>query len=155
MSKIKKKGNIIAIVKEYYWIAIIPFFIYGLISSIESKDDINQHQTETFGTVYRSSPIAKHYSKRSYKYKFNYNTKTHFGSSVHYQSENIKIGSFYKVEFSKENPNHNRMIFDIEYLQKIKFDDFRKAFDPIYVSKNLELKKRIEDVIESYEIETN
>jgi hypothetical protein len=87
---------------------------------------------ETFGTTQKSFRIRKQYSKR--KYKFNYNNRTYIGSSTSYESENIKISSFYKVKFSKENPNQNRMLFEIEYLKKIKFDDYGKASDTIYVS---------------------
>jgi hypothetical protein len=151
----KPKKNIITIIKAYYWIAVIPLFIYGLISAIESKQDIDQHQTETFGLVYNSKPISKQNSRRNYMYKFSFKNKAYSGSSSAYLSENVKIGSFYKVEFSNKNPDHSRMLFDLEYLQKFKFDNLGNVTDTIYAEKNEELYNQMNSVIKDYEIKTN
>lgn len=129
--------------------------MYGLISSLESKQDINENQYESFGMVYTSLPIAKQFSKRRYKYKFYFKNKEYSGSSVAYISEHIIMGSFYKVEFSDENPEHSRILFDLEYLQKLKFDNFGNVTDTIYVTKHQELKNQINDSIEKYEFEIN
>ena len=143
------------IIKTYWWLAVLPLFIYGVISSITSKHDINQNQTDTFGEVQSSSPILRQPSKRSYKYTFIFKNKTYSGTSAEYLSKRIAIGDFYKVEFSNKNPEHSRMLFNVEYIQDFKYDNFGKVTDTIYIEKNHELKQRMNDLMEQAEFKTN
>jgi len=142
-------------VTEYYWIGIIPFFIYGLIGVMESKEDIKQNKTLTYGMVYGSRSIYKQYSKRNYKYEFYYNGKKYTGTSTAYNSENVQNGNFYKVEFSDKNPEHSRMNFESEYVKKLKTDESGKVLDTIYVLKGQEFRNEMKDLIEKYEFKTD
>ena len=139
-------------ISEYYWIAGIPFLIWGFILVMEEKQDIKQNGTETFGMVYGSNSIYKQYSKRNYKYEFFYNGKKYTGSSTAYNSENVENGNFYKVEFSDKNPEHSRMIFELEYVREIKTKDNGKV-DTTYVQKNQKLRNEMKKRIEKYKIE--
>jgi len=139
-------------VSEYYWIAIIPFFIYGLIGVLESKEDIKQNKTLTFGMVYGSKSIYKQYSKRNYKYEFHYNGKKYTGTSTAYSSENVRNGNFYKVEFSDKNPEHSRMLFESEYVREIKTNVNGKV-DTRYVMKDQKLRNEMKNRIGKYKIE--
>lgn len=139
-------------ISEYYWIAGIPFLIWGFILAVESKEDINQNQKETFGTVYGSRPIYKQYSKRNYKYEFYYGGKKYTGTSIGYDSEDIEYGNFYKVEFSDKNPEHSRMNFDLEYVREIKTNENGKV-DTTYVPKDQKLRNKMKERLEKFKIE--
>ncbi|MCQ0111218.1 hypothetical protein [Zhouia amylolytica] len=139
-------------ISEYYWIAGIPFLIWGLILVIEQKQDIKQNGTETFGMVYGSKTIYKQYSKRNYKYKFYYNGKKYTGTSTAYNSENVENGNFYKVEFSDKNPEHSRMNFDLEYVREIKINENGKV-DTTYVPKEQKLRNEMKERLEKFKIE--
>lgn len=139
-------------ISEYYWIAGIPFLIWGLILVMEEKQDIKQNGTETFGMVYGSTSIYKKYSKRNYKYEFYYNGKKYTGTSTAYNSENVENGNFYKVEFSDKNPEHSRMNFDLEYVREIKTNEDGKV-DTMYVPKEQKLRNEMKSRIEKYKIE--
>ncbi|SFS96572.1 hypothetical protein SAMN04487906_2381 [Zhouia amylolytica] len=139
-------------ISEYYWIAGIPFLIWGLILVIEQKQDVKQNGTETFGMVYGSKSIYKQYSKRSYKYKFYYNGKKYTGTSTAYNSENVENGNFYKVEFSDKNPEHSRMNFDLEYVREIKINENGKV-DTTYVPKEQKLRNEMKERLEKFKIE--
>tara|TARA_R110002051_G_scaffold192097_1_gene260676 strand:+ start:365 stop:841 length:477 start_codon:yes stop_codon:yes gene_type:complete len=139
-------------ISEYYWIAGIPFLIWGFILVMEEKQDMKQNETETFGMVYGSKSIYKKYSKRNYKYEFYYNGKKYTGTSTAYNSENVENGSFYKVEFSDKNPEHSRMIFDLEYVREIKTNENGKV-DTTYVPKEQKLRNEMKKRIEKYKIE--
>lgn len=130
------------IISEYYWIAGIPFLVWGFMLAMESKEDINRNQKETYGMVYGSRSIYKQYSKRNYKYEFYYNGKKYTGTSTAYNSENVKNGNFYKVEFSDKNPEHSRMIFDLEYIREIKTNENGKV-DTTHVPKNQKLRNEM------------
>ena len=139
-------------ISEYYWIAGIPFLLWGFIIASESKEDINRNQNETYGMVYGSGTIYKQYSKRNYKYEFYYNGKKYTGTSTAYNSENVKNGNFYKVEFSYKNPEHSRMNFELEYIREIKTNQNGKV-DTIYVPKDQKLRNETKNRIEKYKIE--
>ncbi len=135
-------------ISEYYWIVGIPFLFWGFFMVMTKKEDIKQNKTETFGMVYGSTPIYKQYSKRNYRYEFYYKSRKYTGTSTAYNSKNVENGNFYKVEFSDKNPEHSRMIFDVEYVQELKTDESGKVIDTMYISKdqkmNNDIKKRIE-----------
>jgi len=139
-------------ISEYYWIAGIPFLIWGFILAMESKEDINRNQNETYGMVYGARPIYKQYSKRNYKYEFYYNGKKYTGTSTAYNSKNVENGNFYKVEFSDKNPEHSRMNFDLEYVREIKTNENGKV-DTTYVQKDQKLRNEIKERLEKYRIE--
>lgn len=139
-------------ISEYYWIAGIPFLIWGLILVMEEKQDIKQNGTETFGMVYGSKSIYKQYSKRNYKYEFYYNGKKYTGTSTAYNSENVENGNFYKVEFSDKNPEHSRMNFDLEYVREIKTNEDGKV-DTTYVPKDQKLRNEMKERLEKYKFE--
>ena len=139
-------------ISEYYWIAGIPFLIWGFILAMESKEDINRNEKETYGMVYGARPIYKQYSKRNYKYEFYYNGKKYTGTSTAYNSENVENGNFYKVEFSDKNPEHSRMIFDLEYVREIKTNENGKV-DTTYVPKDQKLRNKMKKRLENYKIE--
>ena len=139
-------------ISEYYWIAGIPFLIWAIILVMEEKQDIKQNGIETFGMVYGSKSIYKQYSKRNYKYVFYYNGKKYTGTSTAYNSENVENGNFYKIEFSDKNPEHSRMIFDLEYVREIKTNDNKKV-DTTYVPKDQKLRNEMKKRIEKYKIE--
>ncbi|MFI1745536.1 hypothetical protein [Thalassobellus sediminis] len=136
---------------EYYWIAGIPFLIWAFILVMEEKQDIKQNGIETFGMIYGSKSVYKQYSKRNYKYEFYYDGKKYTGTSTAYNSENVKNGNFYKVEFSDKNPEHSRMIFDLEYVREIKTNDNGKV-DTTYVQKDQKLRNEMKKRIEKYKI---
>lgn len=140
-------------ISEYYWIAGIPFLIWGFILVMEEKQDIKQNGNETFGMVYGSKPIYKQYSKRNYKYEFYYNGKKYTGTSTAYSSENVRNGNFYKIEFSDKNPEHSRMLFESEYVQKFITDENGKVTDTIFELKGQELRNEIKERLEKYRIE--
>ena len=139
-------------ISEYYWIAGIPFLIWGLILVMKKKQDIKQNATETFGMVYGSKSIFKQYSKRNYKYEFYYNGKRYTGTSTAYNSENVENGNFYKVEFSDKNPEHSRMNFDLEYVREIETNENGKV-DTTYVLKEQKLRNEMKNRIEKYKIQ--
>ncbi|KJD31051.1 hypothetical protein PK35_16820 [Tamlana nanhaiensis] len=139
-------------ISEYYWIAGIPFLIWGLILVVEEKQDIKQNGTETFGMVYGSKSIYKQYSKRNYKYEFYYNGKKYTGTSTAYNSENVENGNFYKVEFSDKNPEHSQMNFDLEYVREIKTNENGKV-DTTYVPKDQKLRNKMKERLEKFKIE--
>lgn len=139
-------------ISEYYWIAGIPFLIWGLILVMEEKQDIKQNGTETFGMVYGSKSIYKQYSKRNYKYEFYYNGKKYTGTSTAYNSENVENGNFYKVEFSDKNPEHSRMNFDLTYVREIKTNEDGKV-DTTFVPKDQKLRKEMKERLEKYKFE--
>ena len=134
---------------EYYWIAGIPFLIWGFILVMEEKQDIKHNGIETFGMVYGSKSIYKQYSKRNYKYEFYHNGKKYTGTSTAYNSENVKNGNFYKVEFSDKNPEHSLMNFDLEYVREIKTNENGKV-DTTYVLKDQKLRNEMKNRIEKY-----
>jgi hypothetical protein len=105
----------------------------------------------TVGIVYDSKQIHKQYSKRRYKYKFHYEENIYYGSSVAYITEGVQNGKFYKIAFSSKNPEHSKMIFDFEYVQKIIYDNNRTITDTTYVMKNQEFQNKINNVIKTYE----
>ncbi|MDO7171909.1 hypothetical protein [Mariniflexile sp. AS56] len=142
-------------ISEYYWIAGIPFFIFAIIGVMESKEDIKQNKTLTYGMVYGSTSIYKKYSKRNYKYEFYNNGKKYTGTSTAYSSKNIRNGNFYKVEFSDKNPEHSRMIFESEYERKIGTNKKDKVTDTIFVLKGGKFKNEMKDLIEKYEFKTD
>ena len=139
-------------ISEYYRIAGIPFLIWGFILVMEEKQDIKQNGTEAFGMVYGSKSIYKQYSKRNYKYEFHYNGKKYTGTSTAYNTENVENGNFYKVEFSDKNPEHSKMIFDLEYVREIKINDNGKV-DTTNVPKDQRLRNEMKKRIEKYKIE--
>ena len=147
--------NIISLVKEYYWIAGIPFLVFGFILTMNNKEDINQNQTETYGMIYDSTPIYKKYSKRIYKYEFYYKSKKYTGTSTAYISKNVENGNFYKVEFSDKNPENSRMNFDSEYVREFKTNENGKVTDTIFVLKGQEMRNEIKELIEKYEYKTD
>lgn len=150
MSK-KHYIKIKAFISKYYWVAGMPFIIWGLLRSLQKEEAITQNKTETFGMVYSSTPIYKQYSKRNYKYEFYYNGKKYTGSSSAYNSKTIENGNFYKVEFSEKNPEYNRMIFDLEYIRQIHTNANGKL-DTIYIQKSEKFKDAIKKRIEKYKI---
>ena len=119
---------------------------------MEEKQDIKQNGTETFGMVYGSKSIYKQYSKRNYKYEFYYNGKRYTGTSTAYNTENVENGNFYKVELSDKNPEHSKMIFDLEYVREIKTNVNGKV-DTTYVRKDHKLRNEMKKQIEKYKIE--
>ncbi|MAB47718.1 MAG: hypothetical protein CMC05_03720 [Flavobacteriaceae bacterium] len=139
-------------ISEYYWIAGIPFLIWGFILVLEEKQDIKHNRTETYGMVYGSKSIYKQYSKRNYKYEFYHKGKKYTGTSTAYNSENVENGNFYKVEFSDKNPEHSRMNFDLEYVREIKINENGKV-DTTYVPKNQKMRNEMNNRIEKYKIE--
>ncbi len=153
MSLIKKYFIAKKLVQEYYWIVGIPFLLLGIFLVMAEDEDINRNQNETYGMVYGSTPIHKQHSKRHYNYEFFYSGRKFTGSSVGNISDNIKKGSFYKVEFSDQNPAHSRMIFDLEYVRQFKTDNSGKVTDTIYIVKNQVLKNEIKNRLEKYKIE--
>ena len=155
MNLSEKFIKIKSLIVEYYWIAIIPFFIYGLIGVLENKEDIKKNKTLTYGMVYGSKPIYKKYSKRNYKYEFYYNGKKYTGTSTAYNSKNVQNGNFYKVEFSDKNPEHSQMNFDSEYVRELKTDENGGATDTIFVLKDQEMRNEIKGLIEKYEYKTD
>lgn len=140
------------LISEYYWVAATPLMIWGVILAIVEKEDIKQNQIETFGMVYNSKYIHKQYSKRGYKYEFFYKGKKYTGISTAYISENVKIGSFYKVEFSDKNPEHNQMVFDLEYVMQIKTNE-KGEVDTTYIPKSQKSYNDMKKQIEQYKIE--
>jgi len=141
-------------ISEYYWIAGIPFMIWVFILVMAEKEDIKQNRTETFGMVYGSKSNYKQYSKRNYKYEFYYNGKKYTGTSTAYNSENIENGNFYKVEFSDKNPEHSRMIFDLEYVRQFKTDENGKVIDTTYILKEQKLRNELKKRIEKYKLDS-
>ena len=152
MSLSEKYIKIKEFISEYYWIAGIPFLILGFTLAMESKEDINRNQKETYGMVYGSRPIYKQYSKRNYKYEFYYKGKRYTGTSSGYITENIENGNFYKVEFSDKKPEHNRINFDLEYVREIKTNENGKV-DTAYVPKDQKLRNQINEQLEKFEVE--
>lgn len=140
-------------ISEYYWVAGIPFLIWGFFLVMTEKEDINWNQTKTYGVVYGATPMYKQYSKRNYKYEFYYNGKKYTGTSIAYNSKNVKNGNFYKVEFSDKNPEHSRMIFDLEYVRQLKTDGSGKVIDTMYVPKDQKLRNEMKKRIKKYKIE--
>lgn len=122
---------------------VVPLLIWGYILGVEEREDIKQNGAETFGMVYESRPIYKKFSKRNYRYEFYYQNKKYTGTSTGYISDNIENGNYYKVVFSSKNPEHSRMIFDLEYIQEIKTDKNGKIIDTIYIPKNQKIKEEI------------
>ncbi|MDJ0645732.1 MAG: hypothetical protein QNJ57_07050 [Flavobacteriaceae bacterium] len=135
-------------ITEYYWIATIPFLIWGLMEAMAKDQIIDGNKAETFGKVYGSRPINKKYSKRNYQYEFYYNGIKYTGNSSAYISKNVQNGNFYKVEFSYKNPKHSRMIFELEYVQKIMTDTEGKVIDTVYVSRKEEFRNEIKSLID-------
>ncbi|WP_299126292.1 hypothetical protein [uncultured Winogradskyella sp.] len=152
MNLTEKYIKIKEFISEYYWIAGIPFLLWGFILAMESKEDINRNQNKTYGMVYGSRPIYKQYSKRNYKYEFYYKGKKYTGTSTAYNSENVENGNFYKVEFSDKNPEHSRMNFELEYIREIKTNENGKV-DTTYVPKDQKLQNEMKNRIEKYKIE--
>nr|WP_321222402.1 hypothetical protein [uncultured Psychroserpens sp.] len=155
MSRTTQTAKLTTFITSYYWIAVIPLFIYGLIAALKNKQDIDQNQTITFGVIYNSTAIVKQYSKRRYKYEFSHNNKVYYGTAAAYITDGIRIGNFYKVEFSHEDPHHNRLLFDVEYSQKLIIDNSGKVTDTLYIEKTQELHHKMNTIIDKYELKTN
>ncbi|MDO5969074.1 hypothetical protein Q4Q35_04570 [Flavivirga aquimarina] len=151
--------NIYKFIKEYYYIILSPFVIIGFFlayfnNQIE-KEDIKENLNITYGKIYGSSSIYKKYSKRNFRYEFTFRGKLYTGTSTGYITDGVKEGGIYKVEFSKEDPKHNRMIFDVEYEQKLIFDQNGQITDTTYVHKGQKIQNKIKEIIEEYEFKTN
>lgn len=153
MSLTKKYFIAKKVIQEYYWVVGIPLIFLGIFLVIAEDDDINRNKYETYGKVYGSTPIHKQYSKRHYNYEFSHKGKKFTGSSIGYISDNIKEGSFYKVELSDQNPTNSRMIFDLEYIRQFKMDNNGKVTDTIYIPRNELMKNEIKNRLENYKIE--
>ncbi|WP_396632044.1 hypothetical protein [Maribacter sp. R86514] len=109
----------VQVIRDYYWIALIPIALWALLKNISEEKDIEQNLTESYGEIYNSTSVYKKASKNSYKYKFEYNGIEYFGSSIGSWLDGISVGKIYKVEFSSKNPQHSQMNFEIEYSKKI------------------------------------
>ena len=153
MNLTEKYLKIKEFISEYYWIAGIPLLIWGFTLAMNEKEDINLNETETYGMVYGSKSIHKQYSKRNYKYEFHYNGKNYTGTSTAYNSDNVQNGNYYKIEFSNKNPAHSRMIFELEYVQRLKTDENGKVIDTIFLLKDQVLRNEIKERIAKYKIE--
>jgi len=129
--------------------------IWLFITGNDEREDITENYKETYGMVYGSSYIHKQYSRRRYRYRFYHNGKTYKGSSTGYKSLNIQNGNFYKIEFSDQNPEHSRMIFETEYLQIIGSNKIDNEVDTLYVIKKLKLQNEMNELIESYKFITD
>ena len=126
LPKIKK------LVSEYYGILIISVLIWYAIESLNENSAIDQNKTETYGMVYRSQAIYKQQSKRNYLYEFKINGIKYLGSSPGYGSQDIQVGHWYKVEFSENDPEKNRMNFKLEYYPILVNDSLGKVVDTIF-----------------------
>jgi len=121
-----------SIILKYYWVAVIPLAILGFFAAVVEDHEIKKHPATTYGTVYFTRPVYKKPSKRYYDYEFVYKGTVYRGSSMEYLSENIDNGKIYKVEFSDQNPKHNRMVFDMEYSMQLK-PNGAGMFDTTYI----------------------
>ncbi len=109
----------VQLIRDYYWIALIPIVLWALLESIIDEKDIEQNFAESYGEIYNSTSVYKKASKNNYRYKFKYNGVEYFGSSIGSWLDGISVGKIYKVEFSSKDPQHSRMNFEIEYSKKI------------------------------------
>lgn len=134
-------------IKKYYWIAGIPLLVFGFFASESEKHEIKQHRSETYGTVYFTRPVYNKPSKRYYDYEFTYNGSIYRGSSMEYLSKKIGNGKIYIVEFSNQNPKHNRMIFETEYSMQIHSNPSGKI-DTIFIPTD-ELNRKIPTYIKN------
>ncbi|MDO5979334.1 hypothetical protein [Flavivirga spongiicola] len=151
--------NLYQFIKEYYYFILSPFiivvfFLVYFNNQIE-KDDIKENLTMTYGKIYGSSNIYKKYSKRNFRYKFTFDGKIYTGTSTGYITDGVKEGKIYKVEFSKENPRHNRMIFDIEYEQRLILDQKGQVADTSYVQVGQKFRNKMKEIVEEYKFKTD
>lgn len=130
-----------SIIQRYYWVAGIPLVILGFFAAVVEDHEIENHQAKTYGTVYFTRPVYKKPSKRYYDYEFVYKGTVYYGSSMEYLSKNIDNGKIYIVEFSDQNPKHNRIVFDLEYSMQLKPND-AGMFDTTYIPTE-QLKRNI------------
>ncbi|WP_422348928.1 hypothetical protein [Flagellimonas sp.] len=122
---------------------------------MEEKAAIDNNLTTTIGKVIRSNPVSNQHSKRRYQYEFYVNGKKHAGSSIGHLSDWIENGNFYQVEYSSENPESSRMIFEIEFVQEIKTQENGIKVDTLYVPKDLKIKKELNSAVEKLRYKTN
>ncbi|BAO56778.1 hypothetical protein [Nonlabens marinus] len=148
-SKIKE------LISKFYWVLIIPFFIWGLFFHLKEEQDFDYNQAYAYGVVTRFNSIHKQHSKRNYHYYFQINGNNYTGTSVGYHSQNIEIGNWYKIKYSAIDPENSRMIFDQRYYPKYEKDSLGKVVDTTFSIEeslnkdSLDLRiKRIKSVID-------
>ena len=140
---------------KYWYVLFVPIMIYGLIKFLEEKQDIENNKEVGYGKIYRSRQIPNKWSKRKFDFEFVVGNKKYKGTNNGYISDGIEVGNFYQVEYSKKNPEHNRMDFKTEYFQKIQKDEFGNM-DTIYVPESEykpQLPKEIENRIKKIKSE--
>ena len=121
--------------------------IYGILKFLEEKRDIESNKAIGYGKIYRSRHYPKKWSKRKFDFEFRVGNKKYKGTNSGYPSDGIEVGNFYLVEYSRENPEHNRMIFKTEYFQQIEINSVGKI-DTTYVTES-EYKPELTDEIEN------
>ena len=138
-------------IKKYYWIVGIPLFIWGFILTEEGDNDIDNNLKTNFGQVYTSYSVKNQPTKKTYKYKYSFKGKKFSGSEIEHITKGVKIGAFYKIEYSIKNPENSRMLFDREYLQRINIDSLTGLIDTIYLDKNHKIRKQLNKKFDSLE----
>nr|WP_042291521.1 hypothetical protein [Nonlabens ulvanivorans] len=138
-------------IKNYYWLLVIPIFVFFYVESLQEERELNKLYKYTYAQVIHSSPVYKKYSKRSYHYEFFVEGKKYVGSSSAYISDDIKIGNFYQVKFASNNPSNNKIDFITQYYQIISgFESDKIDTSYIEVSKykvdSVDLKNRLNRV---------
>ncbi len=128
--------NFVQYLEKYSWIIGVVILSYGLWVVVQVKWELQTNKSETYGVIYGTTPIFRgRFNKSLYKYEFSYKGKKYFGTSAKHSAERLQNGSFFRVEFSKENPNNNEIFFDIEYVRKIEHNKNEKITDTTYIPK--------------------
>lgn len=120
-----------------YWYYFASPFVMGFIviyfsNAQDDKKELEENLKTTIGKVYRYSYVPKK-SKKVYYYEFQLNGKKYKGNTTGYRSDGVSIGKYYRVEYSKINPDNNRMNFDFEFIVNYERDSIGNIIDTNYI----------------------
>ena len=128
--------------KILYFLTFSCFVTYLILEGIDKENEISENYSFTYGKIYRKN---KNWTRRNcssdYYYEFTFNQKSYKGKdcgpNYFFASEKY----FCKIEFSKVNPNKNRMKFHDLYKMKIIYNKHGKIKDTIFetLTENSEL----------------
>lgn len=111
--------NIIVQLKKLDGLFLVLIFLFSVYLIHTAQVDIDTNLTVGSGKVYKIESAYKKYSKRKYFYEFYYNGERYTGKSNAFKNKNIKIGDSFQVEFSSENPDNNRILFNVPIQKQV------------------------------------
>jgi hypothetical protein len=98
---------------------VLLLFIF-LISFLWRKsrdEDIKMHSKYTIAKI--TKQLGSLNNGRQWYYEFIYNNKTYEGYKSTHVDYEVNVGDYFLVNFSSENPNHNKLLYDYKIYDSI------------------------------------